>query len=201
MKLRKLSIKALIATVFAVIFSMALAATAMVFVTNRLTREALQRYEQAHMSGNAPAQGSAAIAAAGRELTRVTEWSATVTLTTRVVTFFLGLVVAVLVYRRVAQMVHTTENFAGRIERGDFGARFAIDAGGETAALAIALNSMVARLNSAIESETAASRRLAFLMQTTPAVIYAVDASSVFRTAFISTNVQRQLGYEPGLLG
>lgn len=197
MKLRKLSIKALIATVLAVIFLMALAATAMLFVTNRLTGAALQRYEQAQMDVNAPAQGSAAIAAAARELRRVTELSAKVTLATRIVTFFLGLVVAVLVYRRVMHMVRTTEEFAGRIERGEFGARFATDAGGETAALATVLNSMVARLNSAIESETAASRRLAFLMQTTPAVIYAVDASGVYRTAFISTNVQRQLGYAP----
>ncbi len=194
--MRKLSIKGLIVAAFALILAMALGATASLLVTDRMTREALARHDQA-MHEAAGMHHPAAAVATYRELKDVIALSTRVTLAMRIATFLIGLVLAVMVYRHVAQMVATTADFAGRIERGDFAARFATEAGGETAALAGALNRMVDRLREAAEHEAAASRRLAFLVSATPAVIYATKAGGDYDVSYFSPNVRQQLGYTP----
>jgi PAS domain S-box-containing protein len=195
--MNKLSIKALIAWAFVLILAMALAATASVFFTDRLTREALARHERAVTAVAAETRASAEVAASHRELERAIALGTTLTLAVRVATFLIGLVLAVLVYRRVAQMVGATESFAGRIERGEFGTRFATEAGGETAALAAALNRMVERLQAAIGQAAATGRRLDFLVSAAPMVVYAAKPSGDYGATYISPNIRRLLGYAP----
>ncbi len=72
-----------------------------------------------------------------RALERVLDRGARITLGMCFATFFVGLALAVLVYRRVARLVEATAPLAGSIERGEFGARFEAAAGGETAVAAV----------------------------------------------------------------
>jgi len=196
--LHKLSIKGLIVGVFALILAMALGATASLLVTDRMTREALTRHEQAMHDAGGTHHPPPAVAATYRELKDILDLSSRVTLVMRIATFLVGLALAVLVYRRVAEMVAETEDFARRIERGDFSARFATAAGGETAALAAALNRMVDRLRATIEAEAATSQRLAYLVAATSAVIYAAKTGGDYGATYISPNVRSQLGHAPG---
>jgi len=166
----RLSIKALIVAVFALILAMALAATAQLYVSDGMTREALARHEQAVHS-----RDHAAIDATQRELEQTLALGTRLTLAMRIATFLVGLALAVLVYRRVARLVDATTGFAGRIERGEFGARFEAAAGGETARLADALNRMVGRLHAAAESEAALRQRLEALLDAAGEGIYGVD--------------------------
>lgn len=189
---RKLSIKALIAATFALILAMALGATASLLVTDHWARAALARHEQAMAQ---VASQHDARADTLRELKDSLALSTNATLAMRIATFLVGLVLALAVYRRVARMVAQTADYAGRIERGDFAARFAAEAGGETAELAAALNRMVDRLRQATEREAATGSRLAFLVGTTPAVIYATKTAGDYGATWISPNVVPQLGW------
>lgn len=111
--------------------------------------------------------------------------------------FLTGIVLAAVAYGRVAEMLAAAGDFSRRIERGDFAARFATGTGGETAALAGALNRMVDRLRAAAETDATTSQRLSFLLFTSPDVIYAAKAGGDRGTTYISPNVRRQLGYAP----
>jgi PAS domain S-box-containing protein len=199
MMLRKLSIKGLISAILALILVMALTAIGTVFVTDRMSRGAMVRHEQTDLAGatTTARQPSQAIARSQAEIERSMTLFKGVALGMLSIVCIFGLLLALLVYWRVTQLVHKVKNFAERIEHGDFAARFSADAGDETATLAGALNKMVVRLTAAIDSEAATGERLAYLLQTTPAVIYATKAGGDYATTFISENVRALLGYTP----
>jgi len=196
--LRELSIKALIAATFVFITALVLAVVVSVVSINRMTREAVAWHEQVmrHDAGMGK-RLSAAEADAHRGLEQAVALSQTVTLPMIAAAFFIGLALAVVVYRRVAQMVAATDDFARRIERGDFAARFEAMSGGEAGVLAEALNRMVEHMAAAAESETATRQRLDYLVESSPAVIYAAHADGDYGATYISPNVRRQLGHAP----
>ena len=196
--MNKLSIKALIAATFVFITALVLAVVVSVVSINRMTREAVAWHEQVmrHDAGMGK-RLSAAEADAHRELAHAVALSQTATLPMIAAAFFIGLALAVVVYRRVAQMVAATDDFAKRIERGDLAAHFEATAGGEAEVLAEALNRMIDRLNAVAAGEAAARQRLDFLVEFTPAVIYAARAGGDYGATYISPNVRRQLGHAP----
>jgi PAS domain S-box-containing protein len=123
--------------------------------------------------------------------------SVPVALAAIILVHLVGLTMAIVAYRLVATLVLAIENFAGRVEHGDFGARFVTDAGSEATELTTALNSVLDRLRASIESETATRQRLAFLVSASTAVIYAARADGDYGATWISPSISRQLGYAP----
>lgn len=172
----RLSIKGLIAAAFAIILVLALAATGQLLVTERLTREALARHEQAmrHAHGDGTPL-SAAEFATHHELAQAIALGTRMTLAMRIASFLIGLGLAVVVYRRVARMVGSAEDFARRIERGDLTARLAADAGGEADLLAAAINRMVERLHAFTLGEAELRLGMESLLDASSNGIYGID--------------------------
>lgn len=196
--MRTLSIKALIVVAFCVIFSVIIGTSTIVWLGQQRAQVALQQHQQLVRQATARVgvdltEVQDSVRAVGQIMAQST-W---VMLAARVFSLTMAVWLAWAIYRRVAQMVDATEGYAERIGSGDLGARFEADAGGETAALARALNSMVQRLREALQREATASERLTVLLQSAPISIYAARVSADFGTTYISPSVHRLLGYAP----
>lgn len=192
--LSRLSLKALITAVMIAILALVMATMASVFVIDRMVSEEITLREQTIRRAE---HGATARIATHKDIGQTIALATSATIVMLAAAFAIGLVLALVAYRRVMRMVAAMEDFSARIDRGDFAARFAAEGVGEVVVLADALNRIVDRMQEAVEREAATSRRLSFLVAATPAVIYAAKVEGGYATTYISPNIRQQLGWAP----